>query len=112
MGKLKGSTIIEVLVAMVIILSCSSLATVIYLNILRSQNSAEKLKAYRILKQVQQETESKANFINEETTVDVFTVKKDCKPYHSDMHLVQLTVSVRNADGKELMKQSKLIVSE
>jgi Tfp pilus assembly protein PilV len=112
MGKLKGSTIIEVLVAMVIILACSSLATVIYLNVLQSQNSAEKLKAFRILKQFQQETESKGNFINEETEADAFTVKKECRPYQGNMQLIQLTFSIRNAEGKELIRQSKLVVSE
>lgn len=112
MAKLKGATIIEVLVAMIIILTCSTLATVIYLNVLQSQNSAEKLKAFRMIKEIQRETEEKNNYINEQLSADGFTIEKECKPYKSDTRLIVITFTARNQDGKELMKQSKLIAGE
>src|ERR1700752_1768666 len=109
MAKLKGTTIIEVLVAMSIILVCSSLATLIYLNILKSQNSSEKLRAFLHLKKVQEETIKDARYINEDWQDGEFTIKKECKPYQSNKNLVQLRITVANENKKELIDQSILV---
>ncbi|MDP2384959.1 MAG: hypothetical protein Q8M29_01190 [Bacteroidota bacterium] len=111
MVKLKGTTIVEVLVSMTIILVCSSLATLIYLNILNSQNSSEKLRAFFQLKKIQEETIAENRYINEEIQDGVFTVKKECRPYQSSKNLIQLRIVVLNEKKKELIDQSILVSS-
>lgn len=108
MVKLKGTTIIEVLVAMSIILVCSSLATLIYLNILRSQNSSEKLRAFLQLKKAQEETINEARFINEDWQDGEFVIKKECRPYPQSKNIIQLRITVSN-ESKELIDQSILV---
>jgi hypothetical protein len=111
MVRLKGTTIIEVLVSMSIILVCSSLATLIYLNILKSQNSSEKLRAFMQLKKAQEITIAESRYINEDWQESEFLLKKECKPYSSSKNLIHLKISVMNKDEKEIIKQS-ILVSE
>ena len=111
MAKLKGSTIVEVLVAMSVILVCSSLATLIYLNILKSQNSSEKLRAFLCMKKAREETLANERFINEEWEEGEFSIRKECRPYQSSKKLVQLTIKVSNKEQKELINQSILVES-
>ena len=109
MVKLKGTTIVEVLVAMSIILVCSSLATLIYLNILKSQNSSEKLRAFLELKRSREITIKESRYINEEWQEGEFIIKKECKPYQGNSKLIQLRIVVLNETKKELINQSSLI---
>lgn len=109
MAKLKGTTIVEVLISMTIIMVCSSLASLIYLNILKSQNSSEKLRAFFELKKIQEETIKESRYINEEINEGEFTIKKECSPYQSNKNLIQLQIKVMNVEKKELINQSIII---
>lgn len=109
MVKLKGTTIIEVLVSMSIILVCSSLGTLIYLNVLKSQNSSEKLRAHFQLKKTQKETIDQKRFLNEDWKEGEFEIKKECRPYNGNSKLIQLNINITNEDKKELANQSILI---
>jgi len=109
MVRLKGTTIIEVLVSMSIILVCSTLATLIYLNILKSQNSSEKLRAFMQLKKAQQNTITEARYINEDWQEGEFLLKKECKPYSSGKNLIQLKIMVMNESKKGIINQSILV---
>jgi type II secretory pathway pseudopilin PulG len=109
MAKLRGTTIIEILVSMSIILICSSMATLIYLNILKGENTAEKLRAYNELKKTQQTCIKEGKYINEEWQEGEFLIKKECRIYQSNKNIIQLKVVVMNEEKKELINQSILV---
>lgn len=97
--------------AMVIILFCSTLATVVYLNVLQSQNTAQKLKAYYLAEEILQETVKKKNYLDLNLQSGEFMLDKSCKPYKG-AELLELTIVIRNADGRLLWEQRQVVGNE
>lgn len=112
MAKLNGNTLVETLAAMVIIIFCSTMATVIYLNTLSSQNTGQKLKAYYMATEVINQSIQKKDFIDGSITANGLTVSKSCKPYQSKSNLIQIKVEVKSEAGKVLWSQNQLISNE
>ena len=116
MGKLKltlkGSTLIEIMIALVITLFCTTLATLIYLNILNSQNTAEKLRAFYVLQKMATTIEIKSEFLDAETNEDTFVIKKTCKPYANNPSLIELKLTARNESGRLICSLNKIILQK
>jgi len=74
--KLKGSSILEVLIALAITSFCASLAMIIYMNIQKSSLPFFKVKAIELAEFYMQETLKKNTLENENYIAEEFTVKK------------------------------------
>ena len=96
---------------MVVILFCSTLATVVYLNILQSQNTAQKLKAYYLAGEMLLETTTKRNYLDLKINVGDFAVDKVCKPYRGN-ELLEVTIVIKSTGGKLLWQQSDILANE
>lgn len=95
---------------MVIILFCTTLASLIYLNVLQSQNTGEKLKAFYILQKNMRDAESKADFLDADLKEEGFLVRKTCKVYKNDKNLVEVKLSAENEAGREVARINRIIV--
>lgn len=111
MGKLSGNTLLEALVAMVVIIFCSTLATVIYLNVLSSQSTAQKLKAYYITQEVVQQTIERKDFLDAQFGYEGLLVARSCKPLKGN-NIIRLDITVTAEAGKKLWEQSQLVLHE
>ncbi|MGZ3862803.1 MAG: hypothetical protein ACXVPN_10365 [Bacteroidia bacterium] len=112
MVKLKGTTIIEVLVAMASLLICTTMATSIYLNILRNESIAEKTNAYLKLKDLCTTIEKEKNFLDKEWEENGFSYSKTCKPYKDNNSIIVLKLEVKNQSQKKIGEFKKIIVSK
>src|ERR1700741_2419287 len=112
MAKLKGSTLVEIMIAMVIILFCTTLATVIYLNILKSQNTGEKLRAFYVLKKAAETAENKTDFMDSELKENGFTIRKICKSYKNNPSLIEIRLTATNEEGKVLIYMNKIVLHQ
>jgi hypothetical protein len=74
--KIKGNTIIEVLIAMGILAFCSALAVVIYLNIQKSSMPFFKIKAVELAEFYMNKTIDEQNINEESFSAEEFTVKR------------------------------------
>ncbi|HWY38551.1 MAG TPA: hypothetical protein VNY73_08330 [Bacteroidia bacterium] len=112
MAKLNGNTLIETIVAMVVIIFCTTMATVIYLNVLASQNSAQKLRAFYLSKDAVQQSLVKKDFLDASTGVEGMKIEKTCKPYKGSTDLVCLKIVVTSEEGKKLWEQTEIVLNE
>jgi hypothetical protein len=74
--KVKGSGIVEVLIALAITTFSIALATIIYLNIQKSSLPFLKIKAVELAKFYMEQTLQKDTFYDENYAAEEFTVKK------------------------------------
>jgi hypothetical protein len=108
---LKGSTIIEVLIALVILSFCTSLAVIIYLNIQKSSLPFFKLKAEELATYYMDDAIKHKTFFEETFKAEEFSVKKtvmlheqfrDCYTVriivfdHSKKKILELETSILN----------------
>jgi Tfp pilus assembly protein PilV len=112
MAKLKGSALVEIMIAMVIILCCSTMATLIYMNILQSQNTSEKLRAFYILQKTAAASEQKADFLDAELSEGGFIIRKTCRPYNGRKNLIELKLNATNERGKVVSELNKVILQK
>lgn len=75
-NKVMGNTILEVLIALAIICFCSTLATLIYINIQKSSLSFFKIKAVELAEKRMKETVDKRIFTEELFKEEEFIVKR------------------------------------
>lgn len=92
--RLKGSSLVEVLIALAITSFCAALASAIYLNIQKSSLPFFKVKAMEIAGSYMSETLEKRNFSEEEYTVEEFMVRRKIEPaaLFPDCYLVRIMV--------------------
>ena len=107
--KIKGSTLIEVLVAMVIVLVVYSIAMMIFLNIKRSANTGLKSIALLELDNVVIETKKKFSFIDEDYKTESFVIKKKISPYGKNNDLRVLSVEVVDLAGRLITERKEIV---
>ena len=108
--KLKASTLIESLIAMVIIVVCVGIATTIYVNVLDSDKQRQKLKAALLLDDIAIKTKAGKNFLDEEMTIENWKIKKTVGRYKDYSNLYQFTLKVIDSENKRIALRNELIV--
>lgn len=111
-SKLSGSSIIEALISMVVIMVVFGIAMMIYANIIQSSLSVKKIKAQAILNQTLQIDESSANNISTTFTVDGLSIEQTVKNYNNENNLTEIDLSAYDANGKELTTLRKVIINQ
>ncbi|TKC60298.1 hypothetical protein FBD94_15445 [Pedobacter hiemivivus] len=100
-GKIKASTLLEVIVAMVVILIVFVLATGIYANVMRSSPSVKQQRVKAILSGWIAESIAAGNWKDEVIAIDSMAFQKTVTPYQTypDLRLVKV---VAIEQGKEI----------
>ena len=91
---LKGSTIIEVLIALAILSFCTSLAIIIYLNIQKSSLPFFKLKAQELANYYMDDALNNKTFISDNFKQEEFSVTKTValNEQFRDCYLIRIIV--------------------
>lgn len=92
--KLRGNTILEVLIALAVTSFCVGLACIIYLNIQKSSLPFFKIKAIELGELCLDETIRRRTFFEETATNEEFTIKKTVSPHEifSDCYVVRVII--------------------
>jgi prepilin-type N-terminal cleavage/methylation domain-containing protein len=108
--KLKGNTIIEVLIALAILAFCSSLAVVIYLNIQKSSLPFFRLKAVELAEKHMSNTFNSKEFSDGNFQEEEFTVKRivTTSPSFPDCVLIRVIVFDVNKKKVHEIEQTAL----
>lgn len=107
--KLKAATLIESLIAMIIIVVCLGIATVIYSNVLNSDRERVQLKAMLLLKQEAEQTKKEKSFLDSEKKEGDWTVKKEVTRYEQTENIYRLSFKIINSEGKIIAVRNELI---
>ncbi|HYF68574.1 MAG TPA: hypothetical protein VD884_10575 [Ohtaekwangia sp.] len=108
-SRLKGSSLIEVTVALVIITLVFSLAMVIYLNVQRSGLYAFKLSCEMMLNEVYTNTVRSEDYQNKEVTYDEVFIYQEVKTYPGSGNLLLITLEAREPGGKMIAERKHLV---
>ncbi len=109
--KLKASTIIESITAMVIIGIVFSIGMMVFGSMLDLNPAPQKIRAKLALEEIIQETKTQQSFVDEVIEGKGFTVSKSVKLYRDYKEVYELTLKVYDLKEKEFMSVRELIYS-
>jgi Tfp pilus assembly protein PilV len=110
--KLKAASLLEVVIAMVIISIVFGVGMMTYMNILKSSFSVQQLNATLLLNKIVEETKQEQSFFDETITEENITVYKKASKYQGNDNLVLLELEVLDAENKILANRKQLIRTE
>lgn len=106
--QVKASTLLEVIIAMVIILVVFSLAIGIYNNVLSATTPVKQQQAKAITEQVIRQSINEKNWNDEEHMQDSIGIKKMVLPYEKYTDLLLITVTA-SEQGKQIGQSTRII---
>jgi len=109
---LKASTLMESLVAMVIIVVSLGVGTMIYSNILNSDKQVLQLKAICLLNKEAARTKKEKTFLDSEKQFENCNIKKTVELYDQTANLYRLTLSAFDKSGHLIAVRKELIITE
>jgi len=110
--RLKASTLIESLIAMVIIVVCLVVGTMVYTNVLDSDKQRNRLKAMLMINKEVLEIKSGKNFLDAEKQTGDWTIKTTVEKYDQTDHIYKLSVSIMDQNKKIIALRNELIPVE
>ena len=111
-GKVSGSTIMEVVVSMVIIVLVFGIAMMIYSNVLRLSQSAKKLRAQALLQETMLKAEQTPGNVTQSLTLDDFRVEQEVKPYNSNSKLTEIHLTAYDQNQQKIAELQKVIINQ
>lgn len=110
--KIKAATLIESLIAMIIIVVCLGAGTMIYSNVLSSDKQRLKLKAILMLNKEAEKIKKEKNFLDGELQEGDYLIKKTIKKMPETENLYSLILVASNKEGKIIGTHNELIFTE
>jgi hypothetical protein len=108
--KLKGSTIIEVIVSMIIILSCMGTVLVIFTNISRGFNDELKILAEIRVISIAEQLKNNNDINEREFEFEDMTIRKEILPYNNNLQLAVLYLEAVTPDGRSITEYKEIIL--
>nr|WP_068893381.1 prepilin-type N-terminal cleavage/methylation domain-containing protein [Pedobacter panaciterrae] len=100
-NKVKASTLLEVIVAMVIIMIVFVIATGIYTNVIKSSPSIKQQQARALASGIIQQSTLDRDWTESSVQVDSITLQKEVLPYEGYADLILIRVTAKE-QGKEI----------
>ncbi|MEO7215182.1 hypothetical protein [Mucilaginibacter sp.] len=110
-SKLPASSILEVVIAMVIIVIVFGIAMMIYTNVLRFSLSGKKIKAEAILQETLLAANQSKQYENRSFEVDGFSIQQEALPVNGSGRLMQFTLVALDINRDTVAKVQQLIIA-
>jgi hypothetical protein len=107
--RIKASSIIEVVIAMVLIVFVLGIALMIYTNVLRFSLSAPQIKAGFLLQQILIQEENKSHISDQHIQLEEFSVEEQLSPY-INTGLIDIHLTAFDINHQKLAEVRKLII--
>lgn len=107
--KLQGATLLESIVAMVLLMVCLGIATLVYVNVVGSGNSRQKFHAYVLIHQVAAQARIQRNYLDEEQEMAGITVTKKISKYAGMEKTYTMKITATDLNGEVLAEQKEII---
>jgi Tfp pilus assembly protein PilV len=109
--KIHGSTLIETLIAIVIILTCFSIAMMFFIKLNQSSFTEQHLKAEQLVKEQLYTSLENNNYIDDQFSVEELTVSQTISTYQNYPNILILKVEAINRNNKTLAVRKQLIIN-
>ncbi|WP_205511069.1 hypothetical protein [Longitalea arenae] len=107
--RLAAATIIETIVAMVIILVVFGITTSVLVQTSVRSFSIKKIKAAQLINTCFIKTTNEKAFMNEEIVMEEFVIRKEVQNYKDNEQLLAVTIIVSDNSKNELLSEQRLI---
>lgn len=110
--QLKAATLMESLIAMIIIVVCFGVATMIYNNVLDSDKQRQQLKAILLLNKKAFQIKNEKNFVDGEEQHGEWAIKRTIEHYEQSENLYLLKLLVTDKEQNKIATRNELIIIE
>ncbi|MDB5133280.1 MAG: hypothetical protein JWR02_3029 [Mucilaginibacter sp.] len=111
-GSVQASTILEVVVSMVIIVTVFGIAMMIYTNVLRTSLSGKKLRAQALLQETMLNAERTSAPITQTINRDDFKIEQEVKPYPENAALTDIHLTAYDQNRQKITELQKIIINQ
>lgn len=110
--KLKAGTLMESLIAMIIIVVCLGVGTMIYANVLSSDKQRLKFKTILMLNKEAEKIKTEKKFLDGEEQVGEYIIRRTIKKLAGTENLYSLGLIALDKEGKVIGTRNELIFTE
>jgi Tfp pilus assembly protein PilV len=111
-SRVAGSSILEVIISMIIILLVFGIAMMIATNVTRSSLSVKKLSAQALLQELLLKAEQNKENDSQTFTLDNFSVEQEIKPYAGDPDLLVIRLTAYDSHHDTVARLEKVILNK
>ena len=111
-GRVKASTIMEVIISMIIIIIVFGIAMMIYTNVLRLSLSTKKLRAQALLQETMLKAEQTTGNTTQSLTIDDFRIEQEVSPYNKESNLTLIHLTAYDQNQQKIAELQKVIVTK
>ena len=112
MVKLKAGTLVESLIAMVIIVVSLGVTTMIYMNVVQSDKQFLQMKGLFMINNEVKRIKLAKEYLDSERTIGDYLINSEIKVYNESENLYQISLTVKDLKGKKIASQNELIIIE
>ena len=109
--KLEASTILEVVIAMVLIVLVFGTAMMMYTNVVNSSLSVKKIRAQSILVATMLKAEQTGANSNQTYTIDDFRIEQEIKLYNSNARLYDIHLTAYDLNQQKIAELEKVTLN-
>ena len=109
-AKAKASTILEVLIAMVLIVVVFSTAMMIFANVTHSSLSVKKIRAQAVLHEVLLNAEKNRDTVSQSFNIDDFRIEQEIKSYNNVSQLFDIHLTAYDNNQQKITELEKVIL--
>jgi Tfp pilus assembly protein PilE len=111
-GRVKASTILEVIISMIVIVIVFGIAMMIYTNVLRLSLSAKKMRAQALLQETLLKAEQTSGNTNQSFTIDDFRIEQEAGPYNNETDLTAMHLTAYDQNQQKIAELQKVIITQ
>jgi type II secretory pathway pseudopilin PulG len=109
--KLKSFTLIETLVALVIIMLSFGMAMLLFTQVENARKTALKLKMNLAMEAVAQQTKQEGIYLDERMEYPAFYIEKKCYPYEPESNAIVLWLTAQQKNDKLKTEHKEIVCS-
>jgi len=109
-SRVKASTMLEVIIAMVVILVVFVIGMMIFTNVLKLSLSTKKIRAQALLGGFMLNAERAGANSNQLFTVDGFRIQQEASPYKNDSDLTTIQLTAYDQNQQKVAELKKIII--
>ncbi|HET6227840.1 MAG TPA: hypothetical protein VFF27_16265 [Bacteroidia bacterium] len=110
--QLKASTLIESLIAMVLLVVCLGIGTMVFSNVLTSDKERKQLHAALLANEATIKMRKKHDFLDGEEKAGDWTIKKTIEKYTNTENLFLLSIAILDRENKIVLIRKELMIVE
>jgi Tfp pilus assembly protein PilE len=111
-GRVKASTILEVIISMIIIVIVFGIAMMIYTNVLRLSLSTKKLRAQALLQETMLKAEQTTANTTQSLTTDDLRIEQEVSAYNKESNLTLIHLTAYDQNQQKIAELQKVIVTK